>query len=251
MFGFFKKKKTQESAKFLLENLVADMHSHLLPSIDDGAKDVAHSLTLIKLLKEIGYKKLVTTPHVMQDFYKNTPEIIAEKLKLLQDKLSQENISIQLEAAAEYYLDEFFIQKLKNQESLLSFGKKKYVLFETSFMNSSSYLHEAIFLMQLAGYTPVFAHPERYVYLYDKYHEILALKDKGVCLQINLNSLTGYYSKEAKKVAEKLIDDKAVDFVGTDCHHEKHIANLQLVQNSKYLDKLLSLPLLNPTLLAS
>ncbi|MCS6833790.1 MAG: capsular biosynthesis protein [Flammeovirgaceae bacterium] len=248
MFGFFKKKKTQTSA-YSLADLTTDMHSHLLPNIDDGAKDINHAVALVKSLKEIGYKKLITTPHVMHDFYKNTPEIISEKLQLLREKLTQENISIPIEAAAEYYLDEFFVQKLKKQEPLLSFGKKKYVLFETAFMNASSYLHEAIFQMQLAGYQPVFAHPERYVYLFGKYEEILSLKEKGVYLQINLNSLTGYYSKESKKIAERLIEDKAVDFVGTDCHNEKHIDNLLLAPQSKYFDKLLSLPLLNATLL--
>ncbi|GAB4341637.1 MAG: capsular polysaccharide biosynthesis protein [Flammeovirgaceae bacterium] len=248
IFSFFKKNKLQKDSSISIEMPVADMHSHLLPSIDDGAKDLEHSLSLIKELIDLGYKKLITTPHIMQDFYKNTPEIILEKLQIVREALLKEKISIEIDAAAEYYLDEYLMEKLRKQEKLLTFGKN-YLLFETSFMNASSYLNEAIFLMQSSGYRPIFAHPERYVYLFDKYKDLMNIRDKGVYLQINLNSLSGYYSKESKKVAEKLIEDKAVDFVGTDCHHEKHINSLHESRKSKYFEKLMSLPLLNSSLL--
>jgi tyrosine-protein phosphatase YwqE len=250
IFSFFNKSKPQKDNHISIEMPMADMHSHLLPSIDDGAKNLEHSLILIKELINLGYKKLITTPHIMQDYYKNTPEIILDKLQIVREKVIQENINIEIEAAAEYYLDEFFITKLKKQEKILTFSPKKYVLFETSFMNPSSYLNEAIFLMQSSGYKPIFAHPERYIYLFEKYKDLLAIRDKGVLLQINLNSLSGYYSKESKKVAEKLIEDKAVDFVGTDCHHEKHIQSLHEARKSKHFEKLMSLPLLNNSLLS-
>jgi tyrosine-protein phosphatase YwqE len=248
IFSFLSKKKSQTNNDISIEMPMADMHSHLLPNIDDGAKDLEHSLSLIKHLIQLGYKKLITTPHIMQDFYKNTPEIILDKLQIVQEALTKENINIEIEAAAEYYLDEYFIDKLRKKERLLTFGNN-YLLFETSFMNPSSYLNEAIFLIQSSGYRPIFAHPERYVYLFDKYKELIAIRDKGVLLQINLNSLSGYYSKESKKVAEKLIEDKLVDFVGTDCHHEKHIQSLHESKKSKHFEKLMSLPLLNSSLL--
>jgi tyrosine-protein phosphatase YwqE len=109
-----------------------DMHSHLLPGIDDGAVDLEDSIQLILHLKEIGYKKFITTPHIFWDMYRNNNEIILEKLKLLREELFRREIDVEIEAAAEYYCDEHF-EKLIEDQNLLTFGNKKYVLFEISF----------------------------------------------------------------------------------------------------------------------
>ncbi|MGN6646778.1 MAG: tyrosine-protein phosphatase [Cytophaga sp.] len=229
--------------------IFADMHSHLIPAIDDGSKSLEESVALVKNLKALGYKKIITTPHIMGDFFKNTRETIVPGLKMLSDKLAEENIDIILQAAAEYYLDEWFMEKLEKDEPLLTFGKN-YVLFETSYMNESRQLHQAIFLMRSKGYSPVLAHPERYTYLYEGFDHFRKIYDMGVLFQVNLNSLAGYYSKPAKHFAEKLIDHKMVDFVGTDCHGERHIEVLHKVKASPYYNKLRDLPLLNNSLLS-
>ncbi|NDK56094.1 tyrosine-protein phosphatase [Pontibacter fetidus] len=233
-----------------LESLGAigvDMHSHILPGLDDGAETLEHSLELVRAMQQLGYRKLIMTPHVMSDFYRNTPEGIRERLHYLKDAIAEAGIEMELGCAAEYYLDEVFLQKLENNEELLTFGDK-HLLFETSFLNEPLNLREAIFMMRSKGYKPVMAHPERYTYFYGKFNDLVELREQGVLLQPNLNSLTGYYSPAAKNVAEKLIDNGLVDLVGSDVHSLKHIAALNRVLSTKYINKLLSLPLLNPQL---
>ncbi|WP_018341443.1 tyrosine-protein phosphatase [Cytophaga aurantiaca] len=243
--SLFGKKEQAQHEDFIF----VDMHSHLIPKIDDGSKSLDESVELIKKLVEFGYKKIITSPHIMGDFYKNTPEIILGGLSELKQRLKSENIEIEIDAAAEYYLDEWFIEKLNKNEPLLTFGKK-YVLFETSYMNEPAHLHQAIFSMRTLGYTPVLAHPERYLYLYNDFSAFEKIYEMDVLFQINLNSLMGYYSKPAKQFAEKLIDNKMVDFVGTDCHGMRHLNVLKDTRASKYYNKLANLNLLNNTLLS-
>jgi protein-tyrosine phosphatase len=235
-----------------LATLRADMHSHLLPGLDDGAETVEHSLELLRALRELGFRKLVMTPHIMGDFYKNTPEGIRAALQLLRGAAAEAGLTdVELDCAAEYYLDEFLGRKLADGTEMLTFGgEKRYLLFETSYMNEPLNLYEIIFEMQAQGYRPVLAHPERYTYLYGRFAEIEKMRrDYDVLLQVNLNSLAGYYSPGAKKVAEQLIDGGLVDFVGTDTHHLRHTDTLlRRTVPQPSLQKLLQLPLLNNTL---
>ncbi len=223
------------------------MHAHILPGIDDGAATIDDSLLLIEKLMDYGYQKLVVTPHIMSDFYKNTPQIIHTKLTEVRQAVAQKSWQLEIQGAAEYYLDEWFLQKLHNNEPLLTFGDK-YLLFETSFINQPVLLQEAVFLMQSLGYKPVLAHPERYIYLQDNFQKCVDLHKNGVYMQININSLSGYYSVPAQLFAEKLIDRQMVHFAGTDCHTIKHIKALEVSRAKKYYTKLLSSPLLNSSI---
>jgi tyrosine-protein phosphatase YwqE len=232
--------------------LGADMHSHLLPGLDDGAETVEHSLDLLRALRELGFRKLVMTPHIMGDFYKNTPESIRAALHLVREAAVGAGLGdVALECAAEYYLDEFFGHKLVDGTEMLTFGgDKRYLLFETSYMNEPLNLFETIFELKAQGYCPVLAHPERYTYLYGRFGDIEKMRrEYGVLLQVNINSLAGYYSPAAKKVAEQLVDSGLVDFVGTDTHHLRHTETLlRRTMLQPYMEKLLQLPLLNNTL---
>ncbi len=233
-------------------SLHTDMHSHLLPGLDDGAETVEHSLELLRELRELGFRKLVMTPHVMGDFYKNTPEGIRAALAELRTAAAAAGLDdVQLECAAEYYLDEWLGQKLAAGTELLTFGgERRYLLFETSYMNEPFNLQATIFELKAAGYRPVLAHPERYTYFYGRLAEVRKLREEyGVLLQLNLNSLAGYYSPAARRVAEQLIDERLIDFVGTDTHHLRHTAALAgKTVSSSYFQKLMALPLLNSTL---
>jgi len=231
--------------------LGVDMHSHLLPGLDDGAETLEQSLELLRGLRELGYHKLVMTPHVMGDFYRNTPEGIRGALAVLQQAAAQAGLGdMQLECAAEYYLDESFAARLERNEALLSFGgAQRLVLVETSYINEPFNLTETVFKLKAAGYQPVLAHPERYTYLYGRFEDLVRIREEGVLLQVNLNSLIGYYSAGAKRVAEKLIDAGLVDLLGTDAHNLKHLENIRTkVLTSSYLPKALALPLLNTSL---
>jgi len=240
------------TAPLTLAALGADMHSHLLPGLDDGAETLTHSLDLLRALRALGYRKLIMTPHIMGDFFKNTPESIRAALQLLREAAAEADLGdLELDCAAEYYLDEFLGRKLADGTEMLTFGgDKRYLLFETSYMNEPLNLYDIIFELSAQGYTPVLAHPERYTYFYGRLAEIEKLRrDHGVLLQVNLNSLAGYYSPAAKKVAEQLVDAGLVDFVGTDTHHLRHTDTLlRRTLPLPHLEKLLQLPLLNNTL---
>ncbi|RSK37124.1 tyrosine-protein phosphatase [Hymenobacter metallilatus] len=252
--SFFQKLFGREAAAPELPSLgvlEVDMHSHLLPGLDDGAETLEQSVDMLRELRRLGYRKLIMTPHVMGDFYRNTPEGIRQTLQALRQAAAAAGLDdVALECAAEYYLDESFLPRLERGEELLSFGgERRMVLVETSYINEPFNLPEIVFNLQAAGYQPVLAHPERYTYLYGRFEELLKIRDLGVLLQVNLNSLIGYYSAGAKRVAEKLIDAGLVDLLGTDTHNTKHLDNIrEKVLLSAYLPKVLALPLLNSTL---
>ncbi|MDB5273695.1 MAG: capsular polysaccharide biosynthesis protein [Chitinophagaceae bacterium] len=244
--GLFKKKKEVG----VVPPLRADMHSHLLPGIDDGVEDLEQSLQTIKSLMALGYETLITTPHVMGGVYNNDAATIIKKRDELRAYATSHGINIKIEASAEYFLDELFMDMLKNDKSkLLPFGDQ-YILIETSFMYSSPYLDEAIFLLQASGYKPILAHPERYIYLHEDWSRYCELHDKGLMFQLNLSSITGYYSPMVKKIARKLIDAKIIDWVGTDCHGERHIPVLEKAVKDEYYRKVMTLPLLNAKLVS-
>lgn len=219
LFDIFKSTKTDKPTD--LSVLKCDLHSHLIPGIDDGTKTMEESIALIRLFYELGYKKIITTPHVLSDGYPNTPEIILNELEKLKVALDNENIPIEVEAAAEYYIDYDFSKKIK-QEKLLTFGKN-YLLFEISYINPPDNFEHIIFQLQTSGYKPVLAHPERYPFWLQNVEKLEKLKEKGVLFQLNINSLTGYYSHESRQAAEQLIERNMVDFLGSDCHHFRHI----------------------------
>jgi len=214
----------------------ADIHSHLIPGIDDGSPNMETSVKLVKKFVDLGYKKIVTTPHVMCDYYQNTPDKILGGLNDLREELQKKNIKIDISAAAEYNLDDG-LQALIDKKEILTFGDN-HVLFELPFMQEPRNLQEVIFNFQMAGYKPILAHPERYTYWYDTFERYDELRARGVLLQMNLLSLTGHYSPQTRKVAEKMVDANLVDAVGTDCHRIEHLMQLEDNLNLKYIHKL-------------
>jgi tyrosine-protein phosphatase YwqE len=213
-----------------------DIHSHLIPGIDDGSKSIEESLQYIRALQELGFHKIITTPHVMADSYRNTREIIMQGLEELREAVRQAGITVELEAAAEYYFDENFFQAVENND-LMTFGNK-YVLFEISFMNPPENIMQVIFDLQVKGYKPLLAHPERYPFWQQKFSEYHKLKEAGALFQLNINSLCGYYNNKVKKIAERLIDENMIDFIGSDLHGQRHLDAMRKCVHEKYLYKL-------------
>lgn len=241
-------RKSQSGEPVDLALLHTDMHSHFIPGIDDGAKTMKDSLELLRGMEELGYKKVITTPHIMGDFFRNTTEIISTGLEQVRNAAKAEGLEIEIDAAAEYYFDYDLETKVKSQR-LLTFGLD-YLLFEVSYMNAPDNLEAFIFLLQTSGYKPVLAHPERYPFWYSKNLENYEkLKDKGVYFQLNINSLTGHYSIAAKRIAEQMIEKGWYEFLGSDCHHSGHIELMKKVRKEEGLQKLFaSGKLLNNTL---
>jgi protein-tyrosine phosphatase len=223
-----------------------DMHSHLIPGIDDGSKNMEESIDLIRKYKSLGFRKLITTPHIMSDAYRNTPEIILGGLDKLRTAVKNEGIDMELDAAAEYYFDEDFTRLIR-EKKLLTIGGK-YLLFEVSYMNAPDNINQVVFDIQVAGLTPILAHPERYPFWYhdfDRYHQF---REAGVLLQLNTNSLGGYYGPEAKKIAERMINEGMVDFIGSDMHGMRHMDALNRAVREKSIWKLAAQGIKNSTL---
>lgn len=232
---FFKKK--DPIAPVNLSWLGTDLHSHLLPGIDDGSPDIESSLQMIRGLVSLGFKKIITTPHILWEIYPNTPEIIAQKIGEVKAALAKEASVIEISAAAEYFMDEHFEQELKKKVPLLCI-KDNMVLVEFSMITAPMDFQGIIFEMQMQGYQPLLAHPERYTYMNAKRSQFEDLKYAGCLFQLNLLSITGYYGKSVQALAEYLIDNNLYDYAGTDMHHERHATTLQKLNISPYYKKL-------------
>lgn len=250
MFGLFKKKKEETASAVRIDysGLGVDMHSHLLPGIDDGSPDAATSVSYIKKMMELGYRKFITTPHIYPDLYPNTKETILAAHQILTAKLREEGIDVEVHAAAEYFIDDLFADRLKNDEPLLTLHKN-YVLVEISFMQAPSDLKHILFELIVKGYQPVLAHPERYNLYHSRKEAYHRFKDQGCLLQVNLLSLSGYYGKGVQEAAHYLVEHKLVDLIGTDLHHQRHLDALQHPQLVKDVQHALQTNLiLNSTL---
>jgi len=225
-----------------------DIHSHLLPAIDDGAQSMEESLELINALEKIGFTKLITTPHIMSHKFPNTMTTITTTLEKLKQKLQEENINLEIESAAEYYMDEHFFQLLERKE-ILTFGEN-YLLFEHSYGIKPQNYESLVFEIAVAGYKPVLAHPERYLFMHKDFQLYERLREQGVYLQLNLNSLSGYYSKPVQKVAQKLIDRGLISFIGSDMHHTKHLQHFEKNIHASFVKEIFKKnTILNQTLL--
>ncbi len=247
MFGLFSKAKKEEELS-VYSLLHTDMHSHLLPGIDDGAPDLRTSLSLVRGMTSLGYRKLITTPHVLWDMYKNTSDDILRSGALLKKAVLQENIPVQLEVAAEYFLDDHVSGLLKKQEKLLTFGQNM-VLTEFSLAFPTHGIKEIFFEMQMQGYHPVVAHPERYIYLQSAKEFYDELKDIGCMFQLNILSLAGHYGKAVQELAHYLQKKGYYELAGTDLHHPGHLGALQSGVLKQQLKKLAETAVLkNPEL---
>ena len=229
-----------------LSFLKNDIHSHLIPGIDDGSPDMETTIILLKKFIDLGYKKVITTPHIMSDYYKNTPHIILSGLDKVKEEIKKQNLAIEIQAAAEYNLEPEF-EDLLEKNNLLTFGPNNYLLFELSFFDEPPRLNDVIWNMRENGLSPVLAHVERYAYWHNDYDKIEEMINRGVKLQVNIGSIIGAYGPEVKNFAERLIKDRVIDFIGSDCHHEQHLEMINhasrlpifhsLVQQEQILNK--------------
>jgi tyrosine-protein phosphatase YwqE len=237
MFNLFKKVK-KDSGSGESFPVTTDIHSHILPGIDDGSPDIATSLKLVKGLYDLGYRRLVATPHIIGDFYRNNPIIINRELERLKNACAEAGIDIELSAAAEYMLDDYFLQILKQKDQILPVYQNL-ILTELLYTVMPMNVNEIVFEIITAGYKPILAHPERYFYYHRDFDEYFRLKELGFLLQVNLLSLTGYYGPPVAKAAKFIFENGLADFVGTDMHHLRHLETLSSKETNIVLNKYL------------
>lgn len=243
------KKKELPSSLTDLSGLYVDLHSHLIPGIDDGSKTLAESLNLIQGLRQLGFKKIITSPHIMSGGFNNTPEIILSGRDRVREAIRENNIDVEFDAWAEYYLDETFIPKIKERK-LLTAGDN-YVLVELSYLQKSHNATSYFFTLITNGYKIILAHPERYPYYHgDSLEQYMSLKDQGVFFQLNIASLLGTYGQAVKDTAESLIDHNMIDFVATDLHNDRHLNYIRDSVKLPYVEKIINYPkLMNKVLI--
>ena len=225
-------------AVYNFSNLARDIHSHILPGLDDGSPDVETSIELIKALAEVGINKFICTPHIIGDMYRNTPETINGALHLLQRACLENGLDTQISAAAEYMLDDYFMELLRKREPLLTLHKN-YLLTEFSYSTAPGNVEKIAFEININNYLPLLAHPERYLYYHKNYDAFFRLKELGFLLQVNLLSLTGYYGAPVAKAANFIFKNNLADFVGTDLHHFNHLKALSDKNNREVFSKVL------------
>ena len=245
MFNLFKRNNKTENTDENL-SISVDFHSHLIPGIDDGCATAEESIENIIELKKQGINKIITTPHIFSEAYPNTPEIILEKLDYLKEKLNERNIDIDISAAAEYYLDDWFCKNYKKIKLLTV--NENHLLVETNYMERPHYLEQILFDLQTDGYKIILAHPERYNYLLQDFKQFDKLFDTGIYFQCNLLSFTGYYSPQIKKAAMYLLKNKMIHLVGSDIHKLRHTQTISGFKKSPEYAQILRLGMMNNSL---
>jgi protein-tyrosine phosphatase len=249
MFSIFKRKSSALTFPYYL--LKTDMHSHLIPAVDDGSQNEDESLFLIRGMMELGFEKLITTPHIMQDMYPNNRQTIGmgydEIIRYIPSEEKEKINTTTLRTGAEYFLDDHVLTLMETNEPLLSI-KDNMVLVEISFASPPIGLKEMIFDLQIKGYQPILAHPERYTFYHRTPSTYRDLKDTGVLFQSNLLSFSGYYGGSVKNAAEFLANEDLIDLLGTDLHHDRHLAHLQELPFTPALQKAVGKGLMNADL---
>jgi protein-tyrosine phosphatase len=228
----FDKKKKEVN----LERIGMDIHSHLIPGIDDGVETVAESVAMVRKMQELGYSRIFTTPHVMWDCYRNSPEIILSGLEDVRNACKTAGLSMEIHAAAEYFIDEHFVETLNTGRGLLTLPGNRLLVelpYSTPLMNTS----ETLFKIIEKGYQPVLAHPERYTYFYSDPSVYKKLSDQGCELQVNILSLGGYYGENVHKMADWLLRQGLITFLGTDAHRMQHLDLISKGDKASWLTK--------------
>jgi tyrosine-protein phosphatase YwqE len=218
--------------------LSQDIHSHILPGIDDGSPDIETSLQLLRSLYDAGISKFICTPHIIGDMYHNTPQSINDALSRLKRAVHQNGLEVEISAAAEYMLDDHFMELIRNKEPLMTLTKN-YILTELSYATPPTRLEDISFAININNYQALMAHPERYPYYHKNYEAYSRLKELGFLLQVNLLSLTGYYGKNVTKAAKYILENNLADFVGTDLHHFNHLNVLTDSKSIRIFEKYL------------
>lgn len=209
------------------EQLLTDVHAHWLPGVDDGAKTMEEGLEIVRALMDLGFKKLIATPHIKKNFFENDPKQLTAVFQQFKKEVQTKGWDVELSLAAEYMLDENFKNHLENGLLTLT---KDLALIEMSLFQVFQGIEHTLFEIQLKGYRPVLAHPERYTYYHKKWQQLKRLKDMGCLFQLNISALAGRYGKEVAEAAHFILNKGWYDLAGTDVHHIRQLKEMTNVQ---------------------
>lgn len=222
----FRRKYTLEDSGILQG--MTDCHSHLLPGVDDGVRTCEEAIEILHIYEQFGIREVWFTPHVMEDI----PNTTAGLTSCFEKFCNSYTGNVRLHLAAEYMLDNLFKERLANNDLLPLGDDGNYLLVETSYFNPPVDLYNILEKIKTAGYYPLLAHPERYVYMGENDYQ--RLRKMNVCLQLNIPSLYGQYGKEVQNKAFNLLQSGMYDKSGMDIHNIRVLNHL--LKNKLYLN---------------
>ncbi len=205
-----------ETSETFARNLLVDIHGHWLYGVDDGALDLQESIAMIKGLKQLGFKRIIATPHIKTHYLENNPDLLLNRFYRLSQELLGHSIDIQIGLGAEYTLDEGFRLHLKENNFLTI--DDELLLIDFPFGDFLPDTAEILEELKSLGYRVIIAHPERYNYIFDNLDKYMVLKETGCYFQLNIGSLNKFYGREIQRVATTLLEENLYEFVGTDIH---------------------------------
>lgn len=244
---FFKKKPDYG---FMDIGLTADVHSHILPGVDDGSQNLEESVAILTELHRLGVRRIMLTPHVSRAMFPNEAGDLRERLADFLTQLPAELSDLELHIGSEYMVDEFF----GSLEDRLYYPDG-HILIEMSYYERSREIKQTVFDLMMSGFKPILAHPERYVFyqkVYDRKNgveELQTLIDMGCSLQLNVMSLTGAYGERSMDIVKWLLDSDMYTYIGTDVHSRSQIDRFcHFKVNAGQMDRVRTLARNNETL---
>lgn len=195
-----------------------DLHSHILPGVDDGAPDMETALRMANMAVEDGITVMACTPHIMPGVYDNVPRSIRHQVELLKKALLETAIPLDLVTGSDAHMRPDFATAI-GDDRILTLNNSRYVLFEPPHNLAPLRLEECLFDIQMAGYVPVLTHPERLVWIERQYPLITRLVQAGVWMQITAGSLTGLMGKRPQYWAERMLSEGLVHILASDAHN--------------------------------
>lgn len=199
-----------------------DIHSHVIPSVDDGASSVDETFNMIKEAKQVGFTDIILTSHFLLNSYEAEPSELVFWKNKLQDVLNMQAISVNLHSGMEIYVANQMKELIEN-DRLLTLADSRYMLIELPMGSTVKYLDQVLYELESMGIKPIIAHPERYKCVQDNPEIVLDYMEKGALLQCNYASILGFYGNTAKKTVKKLLKKNYVSFLGSDCHKQNQI----------------------------
>jgi len=200
-----------------------DLHSHILPNIDDGSKSISETYNLIKEAYNAGFTNIISTSHYLEDYdFIADDEQRRQWISLLSQNLPEEVKNIKLHIGSEIYIRYDMLELLENKKAS-TLGDSNYVLFELSMKHKTSNLKNIIYDLLEQGYIPIIAHPERYKFIQEEPNYLIELIELGVYFQANFASIIGFYGKEVQNTVKLLLKNNMIHFLGSDVHRENTI----------------------------
>lgn len=201
---------------------MVDLHSHIIPKIDDGSQSIETSILMLQEAKKAGFTDIFLTPHYIENYYDLDIQTRKEKFEELQKIAKEKNIDINLYLGSEIFINPE-IDVLYSKKAILTLNNSRYMLIEIPMNDTILYLDDVIENLTCIGIVPILAHPERYQYVQNDITVCERLIDKGVLFQMNFGSIIGVYGKDVKKTAIKLLKNNYIHFLGSDVHRKESI----------------------------